>query len=241
MLIENIKKIAGGKFYDEDEDLIDITLLPKLNVDQISALKAQIPQGHLPADIESLLEYTAGLTFEYYFMDEVSFTNFGAFGFSQLIPFCLTLAGDGAGNFWLVDIGRNGEWGVVYFVCHDPALIVKQANNLTEFLEQLHNELLSPAASLISEISDQKLMEIYEDEAFLFSYEEAMQSGEAELQSFAKEYNEEWVFGDLRNAKIGDGFRLIANYADTIRHSNELLWAMKKHKSVLSKFKKLFK
>ncbi|MEL7122527.1 MAG: SMI1/KNR4 family protein [Bacteroidota bacterium] len=240
-LIENIKKIGEGKFYDEDEEIIEVKLLPGLNAQQILALKKQIPQENMPTEVSTLLEHTAGLSFEYYFMDEISFTDFGPFGFNQLIPFCLTLTGDGAGNFWLIDISSNGEWGSVYFVCHDPALIVKQAENITEFIHQLHNELLSPSSSLISEISDQSLMEIYKNTTLLKSFEDVMKSGDSDLQSFASQFDEDWFFGDLRKAKIGEGFSLVANYSDTIRHDDELIWAMKKPKSILSKFKNLFK
>jgi len=44
------------------------------------------------------------------------------------------LTTDGFGNSWFLDIDDNGNWKEVYFVGYSPALVIKVANSLSEFL-----------------------------------------------------------------------------------------------------------
>ena len=57
----------------------------------------------------------------------------------------------------------------------------------------------------------------------MLEQKEAVASKDEKLSNFAKEYNEDWFIADLRNAKNGEGFRLEANYKETIRFEDELI------------------
>lgn len=150
-LLKKVKEIQQGAYYGENGEPIKVDLLPGLSLKQIEKVQENVPNKTLPPSFINLLKNTSAISFRYLHMDEISFTNFGEFGFNELIQSCLTLTGDGAGNFWIVEISSSGEWGEVYFICHDPPLIVKQANSFYEFLNQLHEFLLSTFDNLNQE------------------------------------------------------------------------------------------
>ncbi len=70
-------------------------------------------------------------------IDGPNFYSIGDFGFAELLEFTITLGIDGLGNFRVLAILKDGDLGKVFFVCHNPAVIVIQAQNLNEFLEYL--------------------------------------------------------------------------------------------------------
>ena len=71
-------------------------------------------------------------------LEEVTFDGIGQFGFEEFFPNQVQLAGDGFGNFWILDINKNGNWGNVFYVCHSPAVIIKHSDNLTQFIEHVN-------------------------------------------------------------------------------------------------------
>ena len=174
------------------------------------------------------------------FLDEIQFDYFGDFGFEELIEFNLTITHDWTGNYWIQEINGKGEWGKIYFVCHDPAVIIKQADNISEFLSQLHEYFLNGDQSFFSTIYDQISFEIYSGKGRLLEQIEALNSNDNKLSKFAERYNDDWYIADLRNAKNGEGFRLEASYKETIRLDDELIWALKKYKSFWTKLKEKF-
>jgi len=130
--LEKLKTIAGKEYESEDGDSYEIELLEGMNDEEIASFKQQLPNQYMPPEIEELLKYTKG--FEFDPLEEVRFDTFGYFGFEELFPYSIQLAGDGFGNFWVLDIDSGGQWNSVYYVCHDPAVVVKHSENLTDFI-----------------------------------------------------------------------------------------------------------
>lgn len=66
---------------------------------------------------------------------DVRFDRFShQFGDILLAP-TLELMGDGFGNFWMLELTASGDAGIVWFVCHDPPMLLRQSATLGEFVE----------------------------------------------------------------------------------------------------------
>ena len=138
-------------------------------------------------------------------VEEIEGGPFGALSFNgpwhglvEVFPVAMELLGDGLGNSWVVDIEpQTGLWGAVYFSCHDPPVIVFQADSLVEFLGQYFNEVDR------LEWVQSRAMAIWEGDEwgvkrFLAS---------PDLDSLVPQNTPgDWVILDLRNARVGDGF-----------------------------------
>lgn len=240
-MINQINSLIDSEFLDEDGEKIQITLLSPLTTDEIAQFKSTIPKENIPHELINLLRHSRGIIIKYSLFNEIRFDDIGEFGFHQLIQLCLTLTGDGAGNFWIQEITSEGIFGEVFFVCHDPPVLIKQADNLKEFLDQIKEHLHNPEESFITEISDKKLIQIYKSEERLIKFTDAIKSQDNIMSEFAKNFDTQWVFGDLRKAKIGSGVRIEANYENTVRNGDELIWAFKKNKSLWSKVRNIFR
>src|SRR5450755_1617875 len=118
-----------------------VSLLPGLSVEDVAGLQKTLG-APLPDEIVELLTYSAG--FDLASMRgigdliQIRFNGASAFDFSQALPCSIALLNDGSGNFWTVDINlKNGEWGPIFFVSHDPPALAVQAPDLATFLSQL--------------------------------------------------------------------------------------------------------
>lgn len=240
-IIEQLKIMASTTYKDFEGDDFQIKLKKGLTNDEINALKNRIQNGILKQGIIEVLQFSRGFDIPNGFLGEIRFDEFGFFGFEELLGFCLTITHDWAGNYWVQEINKKGEWGRIYYVCHDPAVIVKQADSLYEFLIQMHEYLLKEEASFLSKVIDEISFKIYEGNGRLLEQKEAIISGDELLSNFASNYNEDWFIADLRHAKNGEGFRLEAMYKETIRLEDELIWALKKYKSFWTKLREWFR
>ena len=229
--IEQLKIMANSSY---------VILKDGMTKKEIEKLKRAAPKNTLSKEVEEVLSFSSGFKIERGFLNEIQFNNFGDFGFEELIEFNLTITHDGSGNYWIQEINQKGEWGKIFYVCHDPAVIIKQANNLSEFLSQLHEYFLKGEKSFFSEVYKKISFTIYSGKGKLLEQKEAVASKDEKLSNFAKEYNEDWFIADLRNAKNGEGFLLEANYKETIRFEDELIWALKKRKGFWTRIKGIF-
>src|SRR6186713_2867440 len=99
---QQLESILSNKYESEDGDLYKIELLDGMTDSEIENLKNRLPDNNLPNEIEELLRFSKG--FEFYGLEEVRFDAFGHFGFEEMFPKSIQLAGDGFGNFWILDI-----------------------------------------------------------------------------------------------------------------------------------------
>src|SRR6185503_16691052 len=134
--LEQLKTILNEKYITEEEEEYGIELKPPLTDQQIDQLAKLLPTAQIPDEIRELLKFASG--FEFLTPDEVTFDGAGQFGFQNVFPDSIQLAGDGFGNFWILDVDSKGNWGNVFYVCHDPAVIVKHSEDLAEFINNLH-------------------------------------------------------------------------------------------------------
>ncbi|WP_018626992.1 SMI1/KNR4 family protein [Niabella aurantiaca] len=135
--IEQLKAILTEQYITEDGDEYSAELKQGLTDRQIDKLAKDLPMKQIPEVIRELLKFSGG--FEFSGLDEVTFDGVGKFGFEQFFPNSVQLAGDGFGNFWILDVERNGNWGNMFYVCHDPAVVVKHSDNLAQFIEHVND------------------------------------------------------------------------------------------------------
>ncbi len=204
-LVDIIKTAQASTLIDEDEEVIDLELLPPLTQDEISAFAESLPCT-LPDQVRELLAYTCG--FGGVVADYVDFTGGTApFGYDDAFPHGLPIAADGFGNYWVVDLTPDAtNYGPIYFACHDAPVILYQSAGLAEFLTELFRACQPPHASLIHDVHGDVLHDVYRENPGVLSHADALASADAVIQGFARMLDASWSIIDLRHATPGMGF-----------------------------------
>lgn len=221
---QQLESILSNQYESEDGDLYKVELLGGLTDVEIENLKSKLPKNKLPNQIEELLRFSKG--FEFYGLEEIRFDAFGDFGFEEMFPNSIQLAGDGFGNFWILDIDSQGNWNSVYYVCHDPAVIVKQSENLAEFIKHVDEFGLKKKQSNLNIIHEKTVMEIFSEKVGIMEKNEKdydFENGQFELP-------EMFLVADLTNQPIKTGFpwgKLGPN-TKIIRPTDEPIWIVEK-------------
>ncbi|MBJ7428521.1 MAG: SMI1/KNR4 family protein [Bacteroidia bacterium] len=236
--IEKLKSILTEQFVSEDGDEYKVELKEGLTDQQIEELAKGLPLGQVPTEIRDLLKFSCG--FEFLGLEEVTFDGVGQFGFEEFFPNSVQLAGDGLGNFWILDVGKNGNWGSVFYVCHDPAVIVKHSENLTQFIEHVDDFGKNGNKSNLDIINEKVVMDIWIKDNGFIELEIARQSSDMILKNFAFSLPDNFVIADLRKKQNQSGFawgKFGPNIHKAKRHETELIWGIEKQvkKGLLSK------
>ena len=236
--IEKLKSILTEQYVSEDGDEYKVELKEGLTDQQIDDLAKGLPTGQVPNEIRELLKFASG--FEFFGLEEVTFDGVGQFGFEEFFPYSVQLAGDGFGNFWILDIDKNGNWGSVFYVCHDPAVIVKHSDNLTQFIEHINDFGKNGNKSNLDVIHEKVVMDIWSNDNGFIELENARQSNDTTLKNFALSLPDNFVIANLRNKQIKSGFawgKFGLNINKGKRHETELIWGIEKpiRNGILSK------
>lgn len=236
--IEKLKSILTEKYISEDGDEYKVTLKSGLSDLEIDELAKQVPTGQIPNEIRELLKFASG--FEFYGLEEITFDGIGQFGFEEFFPNSVQLAGDGFGNFWILDINKNGNWGNVFYVCHDPAVIVKHSDNLTQFIEHVNDFGKNGNKANLDIIHEKVVTDIWNKDNGFIELESCRQSDDTILKNFALSFPNNFVISDLRNKHNQSGFawgKFGPNINKAKRHETELIWGIEKpiKKSFFSK------
>ncbi len=238
---EYLKSIVNERYTNEDGERFSINLKAGLDEEEITAFEYRLP-GKLPTEIRALLEFSSG--FEFYIFN-VTFTGSGDFGFEELVRNPIMLTDDGSGNFWVLEVSDNGIWGKVYYVCHDPPVLVKHSENLTQFLQHLHDYGQNWSKSHFDIIYEHTVWKLDKESNYL-TLEDAMNSKDDELIAFTSKLAGDFLIADLRGKPLGSGFEwgkfMKGKGSNIIRHKTLEIWAFMKPKpfGVLIWLKKLF-
>ncbi len=107
------------------------------------------------------------------------------FGFEEILPLGLTIATDGSGNDWVVDIKKGtSEWGPVLFMSHDPPVAVIQAPDLARFIEQVFELGRPERKSQLDSVSKSATSRIWSDDPYLFELGASRMGPDSALASF---------------------------------------------------------
>ncbi len=145
-----------------------------------------------------------------------------------MFPYSIELAGDGLGNFWILDIDSHGNWNSIYYVCHDPAVIVKSSENLGEFIMQIDEFGTQGHESTLTIIQEATVTEIWKRGA------EGMTNNgrDYDLGNWQIEFPEVFLIADLTGESIKTGFPWSISGPRTkiIRPTDKPLWIVEKRK-----------
>ncbi len=234
--LEQLKSVLNEQYVSEDDDKYKVELEPGLTDQQIEKLANQLPSGRIPNDIKDLLKFSRG--FEFLGLDKITFDGVGQFGFENVFPNSVQLAGDGFGNFWILDVDSKGNWGNVFYVCHDPAVVVNHSDNLAEFIKHVDEFGKLGNQSNLDIIHEKSVMDIWNDSSGGFiDISQAKNSSDTMLINFSTQLPDNFVIADLRNKPNKTGFawgKFGPDIDNAVRYSDELLWGFEK-KGLLSK------
>ncbi|WP_027420553.1 SMI1/KNR4 family protein [Crocinitomix catalasitica] len=221
---QKLESILNNEYKSGDGDSYKVELLDGMTSLEITEYKKQLPNNFLPTEIEELLKFSKG--FEFFGLEEVRFDSFGHFGFEEMFPNSIQLAGDGFGNFWILDIDANGNWNSVYYVCHDPAVIVKHSENLSQFIEQIDEYGKKGNESILDVIHEQTVMEIWTDKVGIMEKNQKkydFENGQIQLPEI-------FLVADLTNEPIKAGFPWGKSGANTkiLRPTDKPIWIVEK-------------
>jgi hypothetical protein len=153
--------------------------------------------GSVSGDIRDLVSYAAGFSFEEF---AVRFIGDYPFEFQGMFACSIPIATDGAGNFWVVDVGPDGSWRSVFFVAHDPPVALLQARDIGIFVQQTFE--LPRRALLSSEV----VARIWKDNPYTMPRAQAMRSSDPVIRTFAQQLDDGFIIADLRAGQQGTGF-----------------------------------
>lgn len=201
--LEVIRDAQTKELVDEDGDSASLELNPGLTDEELTDFEQRLP-CKLPSEIRELLQATRG--FEGIAADQVDFTGDGMYYEQEdVFPHGLPIASDGFGNFWVVDLTPE-TFGPVYFACHDAPVILFQSASLSEFLIELFKCVIPPHSSLINEVHDDCLHNVWETNPGVIDQNEGLQSSDPAIRTFAESLDENFQIIDLRGAAPGQGF-----------------------------------
>ena len=228
-LTEQLKSLLNETYISEDGDEYKIELLPGLTDNEIDNLAKELPTGQIPADIRELLKFSKG--FEFYGIDEITFDGVGQFGFENIFPYSVQLGHDGFGNFWILDVDSKGNWGNVFYVCHDPAVVVKHSDNLSQFIKHIDEYGKDIRNSNLNIIHEKTVFDIWKNNNGFMDLAEARNSNDNTLKSFANSLADNFVIADLRQKENKSGFawgKFGPKIDKAIKCNDELIWGVEK-------------
>ena len=196
--------------------------MPGLSNEKIAQFESRL-RCRLPEHMRELLSYSAG--FSVSSLGTVRFTGDNDFEFSNAFPRSRALLADGCGNFWVTDIDpTTGEWGAVFFVSHDPPVLVIQAPELGQFLLQVLDPSESKPQRALTNFREKAVQRIWTNDPWLSSVLDARNSQDNDVATFAAQLPPNFSLADLRSKEIGSGFSWgRAGAAATIQRDNSKL------------------
>jgi hypothetical protein len=203
--IEIIKEAQGTKFKDEDGNVEELKLLPPLDNEEIKELQSNIPCP-IPDELMELLLYCRG--FEGGALESIDFSGLdNGFEREEIFPYPIPIAHDGCGNFWIVDLNKDSKsWGPIFFACHDAPVIIYQTTSLSHFISEVIRFGNPPWTSEIDDVHEKYHKIVWRENPGTLTYAQCVESGDKELTEFAVSLGESFLFIDMRDAKVGDGF-----------------------------------
>ena len=203
-LIELLERAKGTVFINEDGLEDPFELLPPLSDQELESFAKKLPCP-LPDEIRELLKFARGFKGV---LDQIVFCDLQwGFGMEEIFPHSISLAGDGFGNFWIVDLTSDTRsWGPILYACHDAPVVVYQCDDLLHFLEEAIRFGNKPWKSEIDNVHEEFVTRIWRNNPGVLAFEYCSNSTDPELKEFARSLDPTWQIVDLRNARLGDGF-----------------------------------
>jgi hypothetical protein len=202
-IIEFLKQTEGSVFINEDGLKNTFKLLAPLTEQELARFEEGLP-CRPPDEYRELLRFASG--FEGV-LGGVSFVDAEGFGLEDVFPNARTLAADGFGNSWVVDLtSESRSFGPIFYACHDAPVIVYQTDGLFHFIQEAIRMGNDPWTSEIDQVHENLAGRIWRENPGVLSFTECLSLGDPDLKEFAESLDATWEFIDLRKPKLGDGF-----------------------------------
>lgn len=240
MLADTLRNLAGQLLKDEDGQVRALELLPPATDEEIRALEARLPCP-IPGDVRAALRVTTGLANGP--LESFSLVDLEGFGVEELLPFAYSIAHDGYGNYWVLDLlPETTDWGPVFYACHDPAVLAWQAPSIEAFLLDVVAMESGGARSPVDIVHEDVVHRIWRDNPGLMPKAAAVESGDPEVRAFAASLPESALVADLRTASLGDGvsWGRFGPKTEIRRHGSARIWGLVPPASSGSMFARLF-
>jgi cell wall assembly regulator SMI1 len=238
--LEAISQAQASRLVDEDGHEVELELasgLPPADVERL-ADEIGVP---LPRELRALLERTMGI--EGGPLETIDFTGRSlSVGAADTFPAGLPIAGDGFGNFWILDLpSGDGEAAPVFFLCHDPPVILYQSPGIGDFLHEAFRMLVPPHASAVDDVHEDRPFNVWRDNPGTLDRAAAL-AGDEQLSAFAAELDDRFTFVDLRSPPVGMGFSWGRYGPRTVlrRHGHERLFAYSQPEKMRGRLRRLF-
>ena len=175
--------------------------LSEVEIDELAAQRGVSP----PRELREVLACTAGIEGP---LERIDFTGqTGGAEAEEVFPLGWPIAEDGFGNHWLVDITPDDkDIAPIFFVCHDPPVVLFQSPSLAHFLHEAFRMLIPPHESLVDDVHEDRLFTVWGTNPGAIDHAAALASGDDELRAFAAELDERFLIVDLRSPEVGMGF-----------------------------------
>jgi cell wall assembly regulator SMI1 len=220
-----LRSLAGLRLTDEDGQAHVLELRPPATGGEIPRLEETLP-APLPEEMRAALGVTTGL--EHGPLESFSLLDLEGFGLEEAFPHAYSIANDGYGNYWVLDLlPGDGAWGPVFYACHDPPVIGYQAETIEAFLGDVV-AMWRPGRSPVDRMHEEEVHRIWRDHPGLLTPDGAAGSDDPVLAVFAATLPAEARIADLRRARFGEGFAWgrFGPRTDIRRAGREHLWAL---------------
>lgn len=225
-LIEVARAAGGMRIEDEDGEVERLELSLGLSAAELEELAASLPCP-LPTEVRELLAFCRG--FENGPLESFCFSGLpGGFGLEEVFPSALSIAHDGFGNYWVIDLlPESTAWGPIFYACHDPAVIVFQAATLEHFIAEFLRFANPPHASEINDVHEGATDRIWRANPGAIPAGQLRDSPDDTLKAFAQSLSDSFFIVDLRNANLGDGLSWgrFGPRTKVVRYKSERLFA----------------
>jgi len=201
---EEIERARSQKLTDEDGNPVELGVAPPLSGDEIEAVAVRAGTA-LPDELVDLLRHCGGLDGA---LEQVDFSGrtIDGFEFEGVFPHALSIAHDGYGNFWVLDLTPDvTRTAPVYFVCHDAPVILYQSPDLAHFVRELIRMSIPPHKSAIDDVHEDRPFDVWRKNPGAMTRVAAQESADPELRAFASTLDERFTIVDLRDPKVGMG------------------------------------
>jgi hypothetical protein len=214
-------------FQFEGGEIFSIALKPGLNPSELSDFEAKLP-AKLPEPIRELLLFTRGFTFDV--LRDVNFDDINSFDLQSIFNCPIKLCDDEIGNVWVLDVKKDGTWGNVFFISKQPPVIVKETENLTDFLKYIYEFGKDFQNSQLHKTKNETVYDIWSNDDDFIKVEEIKNLDDTKIRAFAKNLRPDSQIYDFRQAPNGKGFSWakFGNETEVLRYQNENLFAVQK-------------
>jgi len=195
MLADMLRSLAGLQLTDDDGLAHVLELRPPATDAELRRLEETLP-APLPDEMRAALAVSTGLANGP--LESFSLLDLEGFGLEEAFPHVYSIAHDGYGNYWVLDLlPGDGAWGPVFYACHDPAVIGYQAETIEAFLADVV-AMWRPGRSPVDRMHEEDVHRVWREHPGLLTPAVAAGSDDPVIAGFAATLPAEAWIADLR-------------------------------------------